>query len=43
MPPDEEEMFKALMAKDAQARGKKGEATAKRLKAADEYETIKLY
>ncbi len=43
MPPDQEKAFADLMARDANEREKKLEETAERLKAADEYETIKLY
>jgi hypothetical protein len=43
MPTEEEETFKELMAKDAAARKRRAEEAARRLKAADEYEAIKLY
>jgi len=43
MPPEEEEAFNKLVARDAAEREKVLQETAKRLKAADEYEIIKLY
>jgi hypothetical protein len=43
MPKTEEEAFNLLMEKDAGRRKRELEETVKRLKAADEYEVIKLY
>ena len=43
MPPEEEQAFNNLMARDAAEREKILKETAKRLKAADEYEIIQLY
>lgn len=43
MPEEEEEVFRALMERDAKARKEGRDEAAKRLRNADEYEQMRLY
>jgi hypothetical protein len=43
MPKEEEDAFSMLMERDAKARKEGRDEAARRLRAADEYESIKLY